>query len=60
MPLYEYKCPKCDLLQEKLRPVRERTLKATCLCGAKMLPTITVPATPVMDPVKPVRRPHNL
>jgi putative FmdB family regulatory protein len=60
MPLYEYECTKCGERVEKLRAVRERSNKATCECGGGMLPLITTPATPVMDPVKPVRRPSNM
>lgn len=63
MPLYEYECMSCGSRREKLRPVRERAHKLTCNvsnCGGRMLPTITTPATPVMDPVKPVVRPKNL
>ena len=44
MPLYEYKCLKCDRNTEKIEPVSGPHLKKCPHCGGKVESVITAPA----------------
>ena len=44
MPLYEYKCLKCDRRTEKIEPVAGPHLKKCPHCGGKVESVITAPA----------------
>ena len=44
MPLYEYKCLKCDRNTEKIEPVRGPHLKKCPHCGGKVESVITAPS----------------
>lgn len=37
MPIYEYKCPDCDVIIEKMRKISERDEEVICVeCGGEM------------------------
>lgn len=37
MPIYEYKCPDCDVVVEKMRKISERDDQTICIeCGGEM------------------------
>lgn len=42
MPIYKYKCEKCDEFVEELRSMRERNDDCTCTCGNKMVRDYTI------------------
>jgi putative FmdB family regulatory protein len=44
IPLYEYKCPACSTIFEKLRPFRDAKLPADCTCGTESPRIVSVPA----------------
>ena len=59
--LYEYRCPKCDDALEAFNSVDERHTEAPVCSSCKVKTELgtSVPATPVMNPARPVKRAHN-
>jgi len=43
MPIYEYRCPKCDKETELILPVGERNTPQYCSCGEAMTRLMSVP-----------------
>lgn len=61
MPLYEYKCEKCEHLQEELNSVAGRFDGPDCTkCMGFCRLTISTPADPVLNPARPVHKPQNM
>jgi len=59
--LYEYECTGCEKLTEALRSVAERNQAPKCEdCGRKTQLAISVPASPVFNCARPVRKAHNM
>lgn len=64
MPLYSYKCPKCQCVSEDLRTWPKRNAPQICHCGAKtyrlMFERFSVGhATPEVAPVAPAAQPRG-
>jgi len=58
--LYEYECTKCEELTEALRSVVNRNRTPKCdKCGDTTRLAISVPASPVFNSARPVRKAHN-
>jgi len=58
--LYEYECTECEELTEALRNVANRKHSPRCeKCGKKMKLAISVPASPVFNSARPVKKAHN-
>ena len=68
MPLYTYRCEKCDTETEGLNSVAGRFDGPDCqamnsldqVCGGFCRLAISAPAHPVMNPARPVHKPHNM
>jgi putative FmdB family regulatory protein len=63
MPLYEYHCTdaECEQITTDFRSVAGRHDSPDCeACGKETRLEISAPATPVMNPHRPVKKPHNL
>lgn len=61
--LYEYECTLygCEKLTEALRSVADRNRAPKCeYCGGKTRLAISVPAAPVFNCARPVRKAHNM
>ncbi len=62
MPIYEYKCTKCDKTDTELRPIRDRHDLSHCPkagCGGTMKLAHSASSF-VMDPARAVVCPQNL
>ena len=46
MPIYEYRCEKCNVVWEAIRPVRMREEPLDCPCGEKATVITSVTAPP--------------
>ena len=58
--LYEYECPKCGDALTAFNSVDKRHLESPeCSCGTKTSLVTSVPAHPVMNPARPVKRAKN-
>lgn len=47
MPIYSYKCPKCEKVEEKMLPLRERNEEQKCECGEIQERVLDLPSPPV-------------
>lgn len=55
MPLYEYECPEGHRA-ELIRPTEKRNENINCpFCGAESERVPSAPATPVLNPARPVK-----
>lgn len=48
MPIYEFRCPKCDKKRDTLLSVDDRNSPQPCECGEVMTRLMSVPMPPVM------------
>lgn len=62
MPVYSYSCPQCSKALEGFNSVDERHTNAPecseCEVKTELVPS--VPATPVLNPARPVKKPRSL
>jgi len=58
--LYEYECSDCKKLTDAMRAVANRKRSPECgFCGGKTRLAISVPASPVFNSARPVKKAHN-
>jgi putative FmdB family regulatory protein len=62
MPVYEYMCPKCEVETDKYNKVDNRHTEAPACgkCEVQMELQVSTPATPVMNPARPVKKPRSM
>lgn len=57
---YEYECPKCGDVLVAFNSVDERHVGPLCpICNEHGNLVTSVPASPVMNPARPVHKAHN-
>ena len=49
MPIYEYRCQKCDKLSSEYRSVDLRNLAPVCSCGGETAKVISAPSMVIPD-----------
>ena len=48
MPIYQYRCPKCQEKTEVVLPIQDRDTIRSCDCGGNMERLMSIPATVIM------------
>jgi len=63
MPIYSYHCSdvNCDTITIDIKSVAGRHDSPDCeSCGSETRLEMSAPAHPVMNPARPVHKPHNM